>query len=162
MKSLSVRPSILCVQTVTSTLPQPKLMSGWCPCSSASSPTLLTKPKASRKFLNRKTLLRWCSSTISHSGTCRLSGPSSSPLSGGVPPFHGTHVFLASLVILYLLVETNFREVACVVALARRGDVLLVQLHGVLDVLLGLLGTDDIPYLHFFSFQVLVLREELF
>ena len=59
-------------------------------------------------------------------------------------------------------IETNFREVACVVALARRGDVLLVQLHGVLDVLLGLLGTDDIPYLHFFSFQVLVLREELF
>src|SRR5216683_275517 len=38
MKSLSVRPLILCVQVVISTFPQASKMSGWCPCSSASSP----------------------------------------------------------------------------------------------------------------------------
>src|SRR5215218_2615856 len=72
-------------------------------CSSASSPTLLTKPKASRKLLNRKDLLRWCSSATSHSGTCCRSGSSCSPLRGGTPPLHGTHVLLASSVIPYLM-----------------------------------------------------------
>src|SRR5919202_690469 len=108
MKSLSVRPFILCVHTVTSTRPQPKQMSGWCPCSSASSPTLLTNPKASRKFLNLKTFLRWCSSTTSHSLTLRPSASSSSPLSGGVPPLHGTHVLLASSVISLSLLRLLF------------------------------------------------------
>src|SRR5216684_562730 len=35
MKSLSVRPLILCVQVVISTFPQARKMSGWCPSSSA-------------------------------------------------------------------------------------------------------------------------------
>jgi hypothetical protein len=51
-KSLSVNPSTLCVQRVIFTLPQARQMSGWWPCFSANSPTVLVKLRASRKSLN--------------------------------------------------------------------------------------------------------------
>src|SRR5713226_5787086 len=97
MKSLSVRPLILCVQFVISTFPhaRKRKMSGWCPCSSASSPTRFTNLRASRKSGNLKLLVMWCSSMTFHPSTCFSRAASSSPLSGGTPRRHGTHVLVA-------------------------------------------------------------------
>jgi len=95
MKSLSVRPLILCVQVVISTLPQTRKMSGWCPCSSASSPTRVTNLRASRKLGNLKAFVMWCSSITFHPSTCFCRRASSSPLRGGTPPRHEMHVLVA-------------------------------------------------------------------
>src|SRR6266702_5418584 len=95
MKSLSVRPLILCVQVVISTFLQARKMSGWCPCSSASSPTRFTNLRASRKSGNLNAFVMWCSSKTFHPSTCFCKAASSSPLSGGTPPRHGTQVLLA-------------------------------------------------------------------
>src|SRR5260370_4195737 len=94
MKSLSVRPLILCVQVVISTFPQARKMSGWCPCSSASSPTRFTNLRASRKSGNLKAFVMWCSSITFHPSTCFCREASSSPLRGGTPPRHETHVLV--------------------------------------------------------------------
>src|SRR5712692_9674231 len=96
MKSLSVRPLILCVQVVISTFPQARNRSGWCPCSSASSPTRFTNLRASRKSGNLKLFVMWCSSMTLQPSTCFSRAASSSPLSGGTPPRQGTHVLAAS------------------------------------------------------------------
>src|SRR6266404_953096 len=95
MKSLSVRPLILCVQVVISTFPQARKISGWCPCSSASSPTRFTNPRALRKSGNLNVFLRWCSSITFHPSTCFCREESSSPFSGGTPPRHGTQALAA-------------------------------------------------------------------
>jgi hypothetical protein len=52
IKSLSVRPSTLCVHSVISTLPHASKKSGWCPCSSANAPTRLTNSSACAKSGN--------------------------------------------------------------------------------------------------------------
>ena len=52
MKSFSNKPLMAWVYKVTSALPQPKFISGWCPSISAIPPTLLTNSRASLKFLN--------------------------------------------------------------------------------------------------------------
>ena len=67
MKSLSVKPLILCVQIVSLTFPHARWMSGWWPCCSASSPTQTVKSSAARKSLNRNSRSRWCSSTTRQS-----------------------------------------------------------------------------------------------
>src|ERR1700730_15298368 len=95
MKSLSVRPLILCVQVVISTFPQARKISGWCPCSSASSPTRFTNPRALRKSGNLNVFLRWCSPITFHPSTCFCREASSSPFSGGTPPRHGTQALAA-------------------------------------------------------------------
>jgi hypothetical protein len=56
MKSLSVKPLILCVQVVISTFPQASEMSGWCPCSSASSPYAVYEREGSAKVGKREGL----------------------------------------------------------------------------------------------------------
>src|SRR5713101_9524942 len=106
MKSLSVRPLILCVQVVISTFPQARKMSGWCPCSSASSPTWLTNLSASRKSGNLKVFVRWCSSMTFQPSTCLSTVASSSPLSGGTPPRQGTHVLAARSDILGMILPS--------------------------------------------------------
>src|SRR5712692_7199360 len=95
MKSLSVRPLILCVQLVISTFPQARKISGWCPCSSARFPTWLTNLRASRKSGNLKAFVMWCSSITFHPSTCFCREASSSPCSGGTLPRHGTQVLVA-------------------------------------------------------------------
>src|SRR6266849_4734904 len=95
MKSLSVRPLILRVQVVISTFPQARKMSGWCPCSSASSPTRFTNFSASRKSGNLKVFVMWCSSMTFQPFTCFSSAASSSPFNGGTPPRQGTQVLVA-------------------------------------------------------------------
>src|SRR6266852_4922464 len=95
MKSLSVKPLILCVQVVIPTFPQASEMSGWCPCSSASSPTRFTNVRAPRKLGNVKVLVMWCPSITFHPSTCLCKEASSSPFSGGTPPRHGTQALAA-------------------------------------------------------------------
>src|SRR6267143_5646168 len=95
MKSLSVRPLILCVQVVIATFPQARKMSGWCPSSSASSPTRFTNFSASRKSGNLNAFVMWCSSMTLQPSTCFCNEASSSPLSGATPPRHETHVLVA-------------------------------------------------------------------
>src|SRR6266478_5758812 len=95
MKSHSVRPLILCVHVVISTFPQRRKMSGLCPCPSASSPTRFTNLRASRKSGNLKAFVMWCSAMTFHPSTCLSRAASSSPLSGGTPPRHGTQVLVA-------------------------------------------------------------------
>src|SRR2546425_5319852 len=95
MKSLSVRPLILCVQVVIPTFPQASDMSGWCPCFSLSSPTRLTNVRAPRKSGNVKVFVMWCPSITFHPSTCLCKEASSSPLSGGTPPRHGTQALAA-------------------------------------------------------------------
>src|SRR3712207_6983618 len=55
MKSFRCRPPILCVHQVTVTLPHSVNSAGWCPSSSACSPTLLVKASASAKLRNLNT-----------------------------------------------------------------------------------------------------------
>src|SRR5574341_211915 len=67
-------------------------MSGWCPCCSASSPTRLVNASAVTKSLNGNSFSKWCSLTTRHAPPRRCwSFCSSTPLSGGTPPLHGTH-----------------------------------------------------------------------
>jgi hypothetical protein len=54
MKSFSCSPLIFLVCKETVALPQPKLIFGWWPSASASSPISRTKVSASRKLRNRK------------------------------------------------------------------------------------------------------------
>src|SRR5215467_8252169 len=109
MKSLSVRPLILCVHTVISTFPHARKMSGWCPCSSASSPTRFTNLSASRKLGNLKVFVMWCSSITLHPSTCFCKATSSSPLSGGTPPRHGTHALAERSNILEMILALPYK-----------------------------------------------------
>ena len=93
IKSFLWRPFILCVHKVNFTFPQERYMSGWWLSDSATRPTLLTKSSASWKFLNLKSLSRWCSLTICHSEeSCDIKVLSMSPFKGSMPPWHGTHL----------------------------------------------------------------------
>src|SRR5260370_20385562 len=97
MKSLSVRPSILCVQISTTTFPQPSCKSGWCPCSSAMAPMRSTKSSARLKSLSLYVLRRCWSRTDSQPGSSwRSSSAIRSAPSGGTPPRQGTHCWSAS------------------------------------------------------------------
>src|SRR6266849_2619590 len=94
MKSLSVRPSILCVQISTTTLPQASCKSGWCLWSSAMAPMQSTKASALLKSLSSYVLRRCWSRTDSQPGSSWRS--SSAAPSGGTPPRQGTHCWSAS------------------------------------------------------------------
>src|SRR6266849_8132975 len=96
MKSLSVRPSILCVQISTTTLPQASCKSGWCLWSSAMAPMRSTKASALLKSLSLYVLRRWWSRTDSQPGSSwRSSSAIRSAPSGGTPPRQGTHCWSA-------------------------------------------------------------------
>src|SRR5579872_6207566 len=98
MKSLSVKPPILCVHTSTPSLPQATYRSGWCCCSSAIAPTASAARSASAKFLKRK--VRFSNrtgpdaparSSIDQAvSSCSRSGAMCSRDSGGTPPRQGT------------------------------------------------------------------------
>src|SRR5713101_1717127 len=97
MKSLSVRPSILCVQISTTTFPQASCKSGWCPCSSAMAPMRSTKASALLKSLSLYVLRRCWSRTDSQPGSSwRSSSAIRSAPSGGTPPRQVTHCWSAS------------------------------------------------------------------
>src|SRR6516164_6055256 len=95
-KSLSVRPSILCVQRLARTSPQRTYRSGWCCSSSATRATSLTKSTARTKFLNLNALVRRLSSSTVQPSSCARSGVIAARVKGGVPPRQGTHFLSAS------------------------------------------------------------------
>src|SRR5918992_4728059 len=94
MKSFWCRPPILCVHQVTVTFPHSVNSAGWCPSSSACSPTLLVKVSAWAKLRNLNTRSRrsmhsrW---TTCHSGTCGSSSAISAWVSVGSPPRQAVH-----------------------------------------------------------------------
>ena len=85
MKSLSVNPSILCVQIFTPTFPHARKISGWWPCASAVAPILFTNPSAVLKSGNAKSFSIWCSFVTVQWSTWAASGWIWSAVKGGTP-----------------------------------------------------------------------------
>src|SRR5215211_28882 len=103
MKSFRCRPPILCVHQVTVTLPHSFTSAGWCPSSSACSPTLLVNANAWAKLRNlntRSKRLMPSRFTTCHSGTCRRSSAISASVSVGSSPRQAVHFISDSSLIL--------------------------------------------------------------
>src|SRR5215211_6942773 len=103
MKSFRCRPPILCVHQVTVTLPHSVNSAGWCPSSSACSPTLLVNANAWAKLRNlntRSKRLMPSRFTTCHSGTCRRSSAISASVSVGSSPRQAVHFISDSSLIL--------------------------------------------------------------
>src|SRR3712207_44004 len=111
MKSFWCSPPILCVHHVTVTLPHSVNSAGWCPSSSARSPTSSVKASASAKLRNPYVRSRRFTpprSTTCHSGTCRRSSAISSSVSVGSPPLQAVHfICVSSLILLFSLSSSN-------------------------------------------------------
>src|SRR5215204_4831385 len=94
MKSFWCRPPILCVHQVTVTLPHSVKSAGWCPSSSACSPTLLVNASAWAKLPNvntRSRRLMPSRCTTCHSGTCGRRPAISASVSVGSSPRQAVH-----------------------------------------------------------------------